>query len=293
MMNVPSRLLTCLSFTAATCFAVAPAHAVLQTGSFSFDGQTVHYLAFVGKDPAFFQSFTSGGTLINFETLPSGVTPFTTSNYNNGPVAANNFMSPRTQPINGIFFSSGGQTPGDPMGSAAAAPTIPVTLNGIAGAHSPTNVLAVTNFDNLPDFTDVKFSGGFQSFGVQAAGAGNSGNLLSRIGFFSNPLMSAPATTPNVHLRHSDGSDASNFLADPSGLNFTTKMQGGDFFAVAFDKPIIQEIEFVPVDHGTIDDVVYARDNSIAFVPEPQTWAIFIGGALLLGLLRIWKSATP
>ena len=52
-------------------------------------------------------------------------------------------------------------------------------------------------------------------------------------------------------------------------------IQPGEFFAVAFDKPIIQEAEFaVAPDHYTLDDVVYARDNKIVFapIPEPTTW---------------------
>ena len=37
-----------------------------------------------------------------------------------------------------------------------------------------------------------------------------------------------------------------------------------------------------PVNHATIDDVVYARDNNIAFVPEPSTWLLTGSGIALL-----------
>jgi hypothetical protein len=101
----------------------------------------------------------------------------------------------------------------------------------------------------------------------------------------------AAANAPNIHVLHSDGvTDQDQFLTT---LGITTKIQPGDFFALAFDKPIIQEVEFVPglapgatVGHGTIDDVVYARDNKVAFVPEPASWAMLAGGIGLLFLLR-------
>jgi hypothetical protein len=150
------------------------------------------------------------------------------------------------------------------------------------GAHSGSNVLAPTNFNGT---NDVAFTGGFFSFGVQTAG-GNSANALSRIGFATNPLGTA-ATTPNIHVLHSDGSDTDGFLGK---IGIATQVQPGDFFAIAFDKPIIQEVEYVPVGHGTIDDVVYARDNKLAFfVPEPGSWAMLACGLGLLSLLRGWR----
>src|SRR5690242_12576431 len=278
-MSSISRPLLGMSLLAAGCLACAPAHAVIQTGAFTFDAQSVHYLFYTGQDAAFFQNFVNGGTLTTFETptLPAGVTPFSTNTYNNGTASANNFLS-NTTAFNGIFYSSGGQTPGNPLNSGAAIPTIPVTLNGLAGAHSGTNVLAPTDFNGT---NTVAFTGGFFSFGVQTAG-GNSANTLSRIGFATNPLGSA-ATTPNIHVLHSNGTDTDQFL---NTLGIKTKIQPGDFFAIAFDKPIIQEVEYVPGGHGTIDDVVYARDNKVAFVPEPSSWAMFIGGIGLLFLLR-------
>jgi hypothetical protein len=289
-MHSISRPLFGLSLLTVACLASAPAQAVIQTGSFSFDNQTVHYLFYTGQDSSFFQNFVNGGTLTNFETptLPAGVTPFSTNTYNNGTASAsnpNNFIS-QSAPFNGIFFSSGGQTPGNPLNSMAAIPTIPVTLDNLPGAHSGTNVLAPTDFNGT---NTVAFIGGFFSFGVQTAG-GNSANTLSRIGFATNPLMAA-ANAPNIHVLHSDGvTDQDQFLTT---LGITTKIQPGDFFAIAFDKPIIQEVEFVPglapgatVGHGTIDDVVYARDNKVAFVPEPASWAMLAGGIGLLLLLR-------
>src|SRR5690348_1253331 len=120
-MSAISRPLAGLSLLAAACFAAAPAHALVQSGSFTFDTQPVHYLFYTGQDAGFFQSFASGGTLTNFETLPSGVTPFATNTYNNGTASAsnpNNFIDPHV-PFNGIFFSSGGQTPGNPLNSGA------------------------------------------------------------------------------------------------------------------------------------------------------------------------------
>jgi hypothetical protein len=283
-MSAIGRQLFGLPLLAAACFISAPAQAVVQSGSFDLDNQTVHYLFYTGQDASFFQSFVSGGTLTNFETLPSGVTAFSTNTYNNGTASTsnpNNFIDPHT-PLNGIFFSSGGQTPGNPLlGSMAAIGAVPVTLNGLAGAHSGTNVLAPTNFNGT---NDVAFAGGFFSFGVQTAG-GNSANALSRIGFATNPLGTA-ATTPNIHVLRSDGSDEGNFL---STIGITTKVQPGDFFAIAFDKSIIQEVEYVPVPHATIDDVVYARDGQVSFVPEPGSWAMLACGLGLLSLLRGWR----
>jgi len=275
-MKLSLRVLSTASLIAVSCLTVAQGRAAVQTGSFSFDAQTVHYQFFTGKDPAFFQSFATGATLTNFETV-NRVTPFNATSYDNKVVLPVNFVPPKVA-VNGIFYSGGGQTPGNPANPAGTPfNTVLVNLDGIQGAHSGTHVLAPSDFEG----TEAKFTGGFFSFGVQTAN-GQSANALSRIGWWTNPLMSAAATTPNIHLLDNTGVDHGNFLVDTLGI--TTKVQPGDFFAIAFDKPILQEAEFVVVDHATIDDVVYARDNSVAFVPEPSSWLLLASG---MGLLMV------
>jgi hypothetical protein len=273
-MHVIGRSLSRMSLLAVTCLLAVQAQAATQTGSFTFDGLPVHYLVFTGNDESFFQNFKAGGTLTDFENVP-GVAPFQATDYTNKTVAANNFVSPIAA-LNGIFYSSGGQSPGNPANSNNAAPTVLVQLNGIQGAHSGSNVLAPSDFG----LTDVKFSESFFSFGVQSA------DKFSRIGWWTNPLMSTAAGTPNVHAVHSGNVDDDAFLQD---LGISVGIQPGDFFAIAFDKPIIQEVEFATAkDHYTLDDVVYSRDNKVTFgvVPEPSSWMLLTAGLGLLFLRR-------
>jgi PEP-CTERM motif len=258
------------SLLAVTCLLTGHAQAAVQTGSFTFDGQPVNYHIFTGTDEAFFQSFKAGGTLTDFENLP-GQTAYNATSYDNNPIQdPANLVSPGA-PINGIFYSSGGQTPGNPT-SGMPAPTVWVNLDGIAGAHSGSHVLAPSDFSAAT----VQFSNSFFSFGVPTA------DKFSRIGWWTNPLMSTAAGTPNIHVVDSAGMDDDNILAD-NGI--AVSIQPGEFFAVSFDKPIIQEAEFaVAPDHYTLDDVVYARDNKIVFapIPEPSTWLMLAAGVALL-----------
>lgn len=268
------RCVSLVSLAAVTGSLAVQAQAAVQTGSVLFDGQTVNYHIFTGTDEAFFQSFKAGGTLTDFENL-NGLTPFQATTYDNAPLQdPANLVSPST-PINGIFYSSGGQTPGNPT-SGMPAPTVWVQLNGIAGAHSGTHVLAPSDFGAAT----VQFSNSFFSFGVPTA------DKFSRIGWWTNPLMSSAAGTPNIHVVDSAGMNHDNFLVN-SGI--TAGIQPGEFFALAFDQPILQEVEFaVAPDHYTLDDVVFARDNKIVFapIPEPSSWLMLVAGAALMLVRR-------
>jgi len=149
------------------------------------------------------------------------------------------------------------------------------------GAHSGNLVLGPSDFEG----TQVKLeSGGFFSFGVQTLGS--SEKALSRIGFWTNTQTTGEATIPNIHVMSSTG-DVDNFLVQAGIVSANAKLPPGDFFALALDASIIQEVEFVPADHATIDDVVYARDKKVAFgvVPEPSSWLLLASG--LGGLLLI------
>jgi len=117
-----SRLLPPLSFGAVMLMTAFPAHSALQSGTVTFDNQTIHYQLFTGKDESYFQSFAAGAIVTNFETPPAGVTPFQTNSYTNQNVGTNNFVSPKS-PIGDIYYSAGGQTPGDPA-KASSTPFI-------------------------------------------------------------------------------------------------------------------------------------------------------------------------
>jgi hypothetical protein len=78
----------------------------------------------------------------------------------------------------------------------------------------------------------------------------------------------------------------------PSGITFN--IQPGDFVAIAFDKPIIQEVEFATApDHNTLDDVVYAGDNNLVFSAVPEPLERFSASGRLRVAARCWQSATP
>jgi hypothetical protein len=271
------------SLLAVICLVVSPAHAALQTGSVLFDGKTVHYLVFSGKDEAFFQSFRRGGVLNDFEHVSdasgfTSVTAFGTSDYTNKAVTSANLL-PTDKALNGIFYSGGGQNPGSPAVGGSPFPTVWTELqNGLQGAHSGTHVLAPAD----PTGAELQFNG-FLSFGVPTA------DKFSRIGFWTNPLWTPGQLPliPNIHVVNGTGQDDDNFLVDSS---INVSVQPGDFFAVAFDQPIIQEVEFVPGNHATLDDVVFARDNKVAFtvVPEPSMALLLAAGlGMLVGARRL------
>jgi len=243
------------------------------TGTVTLDGNVIHYQAFTGTDPTAFAQFLAGAQLVDFETV-SGLTPLVVSAYTGSPTAAANLTDP-TQAINGAFFSAGGQTPGKPENGGA--PAVLVDVSSLNGAHSGKNVLAPTTQGDPT--TPLDFTG-FISINFPGA------QPISRFGWWTNPNGGAVAFAPHINAL-----DAGSNLVDLSSGITPFTANAGEFVAFAFDKSVVNEVELFQGAPMTIDDFVYARDNTLPFgttstVPEPtSSFLMFTGiAAVAIGL---------
>jgi hypothetical protein len=258
------------------------------SGSFLFDGSPLNYVFFSGNSEAVFNNFRTGGTLVDFENV-AGTVPLTVTSLTQTPTAANNRPDPRVA-INGAFFSTGGQSPGDPAGGGSPFSAVLVRPQGIAGVgpHSGQNVLGTSQ---TADETAWYPDQGFFSVGFDATNDPNA--VRSRVGWWTHSEIFA---LPTIHLRDSAGNNeqlSSNFV------NFTAN--AGDFVFFAFDRPVIQEIEWAVMRTPVaflIDDFVHARDNALAFgqtgggtdVSEPATASLLgVAALLMLGAVRKFR----
>lgn len=235
----------------------------LITGTVTLDGNVIQYQAYSGTDPAAFAAFLLGAQQVDFESV-SGVTPLAVAAYTGSPTTPANLVDP-TIAINGAFFSAGGQTPGNPANGGA--PAVLVDVSALNGAHSGNNVLGPTTQGdptNPLDFT------GFFSVNFPLL------QPISRFGWWTNPNGGPVSFPPHLNTFDSGG-----MLVDLStGIAFTANP--GDFVAFAFSSSVLNEVELFQGGPATLDDFVYARDNTLPFatssVPEPAPWALLAFG---------------
>lgn len=248
----------------------------LITGTVTLDGNVIQYQAYSGTDPAAFTAFLLGAQLVDFESV-SGVTPLAVAAYTGSPTAPSNLVDP-TIAINGAFFSAGGQTPGNPANGGA--PAVLVDVSALNGAHSGNNVLGPTAQGDPTNPLD--FSGFFSvNFPLLQP--------ISRFGWWTNPNGGAVSFPPHLNTFDSGGT-----LVDLStGIAFTANP--GDFVAFAFSSSVLNEVELFQGGPATLDDFVYARDNTLPFstssVPEPAPWVLLAFGGTCIVIFR--RSVAP
>lgn len=252
---------------------VPGATAGLITGTVTLDGNVIQYQAYSGTDPAAFAAFLLGAQLVDFETV-AGVTPLVASSYTTTATTAANLVDP-TVAINGAFFSAGGQTPGNPANGGA--PAVLVNVSALNGAHSGNNVLGPTTQGDPTSPLDFN---GFFSINFPLL------QPISRFGWWTNPNGGPVAFPPHLNTF-----DANGMLVDLStGITFTANP--GDFVAFAFSSGVLNEVELFQGGPATIDDFVYARDETLPIgasssVPEPAPWVLVaFGGACIVILKR-------
>jgi len=240
------------------------ATAGLVSGTVTLDGKVIHYQFYSGNSASDFQKFLQGGTLVDFESV-SGVTPEKVTSYNGTTTTPANLVDP-TKPINGAYFSAGGQTPGNPANGGNPAGLVDVSA--LNGAHSGKNVLGPTAQGDPAEPLD--FQNGFISVDFLL------NQPISRFGWWTNPQGGAVAFPPHLNTFDSSG----NMVDLSSGLTFTGA--AGDFVAFSFDSTAINEVELFQTGPMTIDDFVYSRDKTLPFgattstAPEPATLAMGI-----------------